>query len=509
MLSKELISTNMLSRLRRQIIPTTGFLLQTSTAVIKRVGPIVLTVSIAALCVPGFAQSSPEPFVPYKDFIANTKKAIPGDFIGHVDTKLDALARTIDADRPVVNFRVQDEAKFEEMRQAVLARYQDVEVSHSFMIGTQHYDCVPVMQQPAVRNYHLTKIATPPLSLVQNHEQKDGTAESRDVESLKPEFDDYGNATHCDADTVPLLRLTLEMMSRFSSVQEFYQKPSKRSTRATPSAGEGQEDRVALAETQHKYSVLYLQADNLGANATFNIWSPAITVTNVSLAEFSIMQGWIEGGSKSGTQTLEWGWEVSPVTYDDFKSHFFIGSTADNYSHFCANNACGDFVILPGADASVLGSTFGGYSSVGGTQHEFTSTYTYFEGNWWLSRGNVSVGYFPGAKHFGNGQLSKFGQLLEFGTETTGETTWPAAGSGQWGTSGYGKAAYLRQLWYYDRNGHIVWDSGIGRLSNASCYNNTGGLYNATKGNIPQNTSNPSWWDVYFFVGGPGGSSCN
>jgi hypothetical protein len=115
--------------------------------------------------VPGFAQSSPEPFVPYKDFIANTKKAIPGDFIGHVDTKLDALARTIDADRPVVSFRVQDEAKFEEMRQAVLARYQDVEVSHSFMIGTQHYDCVPVMQQPAVRNYHLTEIATPPPSV--------------------------------------------------------------------------------------------------------------------------------------------------------------------------------------------------------------------------------------------------------------------------------------------------------------------------------------------------------
>src|SRR5580704_6926578 len=56
--------------------------------------------------------------------------------------------------------RVKTAAAFEEMRQHILTMYGGVSVKHSFLLGSDPYDCVPIMQQPAVRLRGLKSIAT-------------------------------------------------------------------------------------------------------------------------------------------------------------------------------------------------------------------------------------------------------------------------------------------------------------------------------------------------------------
>ena len=58
--------------------------------------------------------------------------------------------------------RVKDLAAFEDMRRHVLTMYQGVSVSHSFVLGSHYFDCVPIEQQPSVRLQGLGTIATPP-----------------------------------------------------------------------------------------------------------------------------------------------------------------------------------------------------------------------------------------------------------------------------------------------------------------------------------------------------------
>src|SRR5208337_2976066 len=90
------------------------------------------------------AQSGPAEFVPFRNFIDQTTTANADDYLG----------------KPASN--VKDAAAFEEMRQHILNMYDGVEVNHSFLLDSAYYDCVPVMQQPAVRKYGIKKIATPP-----------------------------------------------------------------------------------------------------------------------------------------------------------------------------------------------------------------------------------------------------------------------------------------------------------------------------------------------------------
>src|SRR5262249_38085203 len=152
----------------------------------------------------------------------------------------------------------------------------------------------------------------------------------------------------------------------------------------------------------------------------------------------SLSQEWYVGGSGSGTQTAEVGWQVQPNYWHTTKSVLFIYWTADNYSKTgCYNLVCSGFVQKN--NQVTFGAAFTTVSTVGGTQYDFTARYYFYQGNWWLAINGAWIGYFPGSLYRG-GQMSQYAQKVEYGSESAGSTVWPAEGSGQWATAGYGKA---------------------------------------------------------------------
>ena len=414
------------------------------------------------------AQSGPTEFVPFRNFIDQTTTVNAADYLGQPASK------------------VKDAGAFEEMRQHILNMYHGVEVNHSFVLDSAHYDCVPIEQQPAVRKYGIKKIASPPPQSILDKSADDqaGTIEPASQLDSENPFDAFGNSVHCEEHTIPMRRITLETMTRFQTLQQFFQKSPNEQV-------PGQKKKHAPGAA-HKYSFTYQWVNNLGGNSNLNIWSPYV---NTAAGEiFSLSQEWYVGGSGSGEQTEEVGWVVYPAMFGDEYSHFFIFSTPDDYNSGCWNNSCGDFVQV--ANGSFLGARFNPTSSTfGGQQIEFSSEYELYKGNWWVSYSGTWVGYYPGSMYHG-GQNTKYAQLIEFGTEGVGTNVWPPEGSGQWPSKGYEYAAFQRNLWYFNTSAGTVWDSLTPDIPSPNCYSIAG----------PYHSSGD--WTVYFYEGGPGGSGC-
>src|ERR1035438_1117300 len=97
--------------------------------------------SAAALVV--FAASAllhAQEFVPFSDFVQNVKAA------------------DVNAVFALPTAKATDAASVEEMRQHLLKLYDGVNVAQSYVVGPQTIDCIPTMQQPAVRMLGLTSI---------------------------------------------------------------------------------------------------------------------------------------------------------------------------------------------------------------------------------------------------------------------------------------------------------------------------------------------------------------
>jgi len=409
------------------------------------------------------AQPARTEFVPFNNFIDQTATANAADYLARPDS------------------RVKDAAAFEEMRQHILSRYQGVEVQHSFLLDSMHFDCVPIMQQPSVQNRGIRKLASPPPQSLLRDQPTDDM--QRDPQHR---FDAFGNYQYCEEGTIPLQRITLETLSRFPTLQQFFHKSLDGAEH-----GPGQHRDAGPDADAHKYSFTYQNVNNLGGNSNLNIWDPYVNTSEGEV--FSLSQEWYVGGSGSATQTVEVGWVVYPGMFGDEKPHFFIFSTPDDYAHGCWDNTCGDFVQEK--DKGLLGAAFSTVSKTGGAQYEFSARYYLYKGNWWLGYQGTWVGYYPGSD-FNGGQLTKNAQLIEFGTESVGSTIWPPEGSGAWPSKGFGYAAFQRNLWYTNLSGSGIWDSLTPDIPSPNCYS-IAGPYSGT-----------GKWTVYFYEGGPGGTGC-
>jgi hypothetical protein len=427
-----------------------------------------------------YAQETPSQFVPFGDFIWNTEAARFEDYSVRAES------------------RAKDASAFEEMRQHILALYQGVEVSHSFVLDSNHFDCVPIEQQPSVRTLGLKGIALPPPGpALLSQPQEDSPTPEGPVNltsqlAAESQFDEFGNSLGCEEDTIPMFRITLEQLTRFPTLRQFFQKIPDELGRGTEPA----QTIFPPAIQSHKYSYTSQSVNNLGGNSSLNVWSPAV---NTSLGEvFSLSQQWYAGGSGTklpGEQTAEVGWQNYPALYGGQNSRLFIYWTADGYTKTgCYNLTCAGFVQTNKSWA--FGAGFSNYSSLGGTQYEFAAQYEFFQGNWWLFLGGTAVGYFPGSVYHG-GQLTHYAQLIEFGTESVGPTAWPPEGSGQWSSMGWSHAAYQRNLFYINTSGSGVWDSLTAWQPSPKCYSISRPFYSSSSG-----------WGIYFYEGGPGGGGC-
>jgi hypothetical protein len=92
---------------------------------------------------------------------------------------------------------VESEAAFEEMKRHILFLYDGVTPRHTFLgRDNQFVDCIPIEQQPGLRHPRLGKI---PLQM----------------EAPKPSL---------AAGTIPMRRVTLQEMTRFRTLDEFFAK---------------------------------------------------------------------------------------------------------------------------------------------------------------------------------------------------------------------------------------------------------------------------------------------
>jgi Neprosin len=424
--------------------------------------------AMAPLAPSAHAQVQPQrpEFVPFTGFLASLKSARAAAFVGRLDAK------------------VHDAAEFGKMRSYLLTLYRGASAERSFLLDNQTFDCIPIMQQPSVRKFGLSTIASPP-----PNSPGDAMGEDMPAEPVKA-ADEFGNVQECAAGTIPMRRITLEELSGHKTLAEFFQKFL--STEA--------DGHTSVVPT-HRWAHAYDYEPNLGGEAVHNVWRPAVKGPDSEV--FSLSQQWYSGSLGSGpNQTAEIGWQNYPAKWRTQDPVVFIYWTADNYNKTgCYNLDCPGFVQV---DSKLpLGAALTPVSVARGKQSEAYFGYRLHQGNWWAAVGASKstsrwIGYYP-TKIYKYGQMSQYATEFDIGGETVGGTEWPAMGSGQWAYRGLGYAAYDRAILYRNENGglHAPYLSTTVQGANAhKCYSIT----------FPEKARTD--WLTYFYFGGPGGTDC-
>jgi hypothetical protein len=405
-------------------------------------------------------------FVPFADFIKQTKTA--------------RLAHYLAAGAAVT-----EEVEFERMRAHLLLLYGNMTVTHSYETSDGNtFDCVPIAEQPGLRlaERRTDKPAAPPD--LGPTPAPVGTTPKHTLQAGLPQVapgskDGHGNARTCPPGTIPMRRITLEEMTRFRTLEDFFRKDPR--VKSHP--------RLLAADTvPHRYAHAYQFVNNIGGASHLNLWSPSPTTDN-----FSLSQHWYTGGSGSGLQTVEGGWQVYPAKYRTANAVLFIYWTADGY------NRTGNYNLDAAAFVQTngnwhLGAGFDKYSTRDGEQREFGMQWKRDarNGNWWLFLATGTtwdpVGYYPQSL-FGTGQMATFATEIDYGGEVTG-TSSGQMGSGSMANEGFARAAYQRAIYYTDTADASVWATLTGSAANSTCY--TIDVHNNSGGD----------WGTYFYFGG-------
>jgi hypothetical protein len=383
-----------------------------------------------------------------------------------------------------VTYSADNYGAFEEMRKHILRLSNGVEVQHSFIDSHgQIIDCVPVEQQISVRGTG-ARIATPPDLEMRFSDPPAG------VTLVQPQLiaggvDKFGNTFGCPLGTIPVRRITLEEMTRFGSLREYFRKPPR---------GRGRHPRLSPPEVDaqiHKYAHAYQDVPNLGGHSFLDIWDPS-----VGSQVFSLAQHWYAGGNP--VQTAECGWQVFPQKYQTTKPVLFIYWTADGYSQTGSYNL-DDAGFVQTNHQWILGGALDTISVDSGQQYELGITWRLVGGNWYLyingSDSNSAVGYYP-TSLYAAGQMATNATDVDYGGEVVNQTFWPPMGSGAFANTGNLHAAYHRDIYYFDLNAGQQQAVLTPVQTSANCYTL-----------LPANSPDP--WNVNFFFGGPGGNACS
>jgi len=408
----------------------------------------VVAALLALVAAPARAQvPAPES---YAAFQRGLERAVAADFAG----------------RPGAHVR--DAVAFDAMRAHLLSLYRGMTATGSFAFDGDVFDCVPVAQQPSVRLLGLRAIDTPP-------DRPPAGSLLRGVRVAT-----VASAEHACADgTIPFRRITLEELTRYATLQDFF-------------------DKEPHAAQAHKYAFQYESANTRGSSGVLDLWDPTIDTAESEV--FSLSQHWTVGTVGTVTQTAEVGWQKFPQKYGATKhSVFFIYYTTDSYNANtgCYNLDCAGFVQT--SKSVIIGGSFPAYSKLGPPRVDYAFTTGYFAktlgGNWWLAFNGNWIGYYP-VKLYGSGRLAHYSNLSEFGGETVGTTDWPPMGSGKFGITQTAQAAYQAQIEYYTLTG-VLHNAALTADNQApKCYSTT----NAKLYAAPDLIS--------FYFGGPGGTGC-
>jgi hypothetical protein len=401
------------------------------------------------------------------------------------------------------DFRTRADAKvesanaFDQMKDHLLKLYQNVEAQHTFIEnGGKIVDCIPIEQQPSLRSWKGRILSAPPPPQLYETETEQVPSKTTapapgplptkpPPPQLHPDYRDrFGNQMWCPTGTIPMVRITLEELSRFKNLRDFFRKaPGGSSLPGT--AIETKEPQIDMTIRRHAVALQHVR--NIGATSNINVWNPAL-----GSAKLSLSQIWLIGGDGARLQTVECGWHVYPGSVHP---RLFIYWTADNYETTgCYNLACDGFCQTDGS--SILGGALAS-SQVGPDQQvEFKMGFFLAQGAWWFYLNNQAVGYYP-VSIFRNGPLTAEARLLHAGGEVVRNTVWPPMGSGFFAGNGFAVAAYQHNVAYAPP------PSGGLRLARLEPHEPSPGCYTVGVQNFSS-----SAWNTYFFFGGPGGASC-
>jgi hypothetical protein len=269
-----------------------------------------------------------------------------------------------------LSFSANDPAAFEEMREHILGQSEGVEVQHSFVDDHgQIFDCIPIEQQFSLKGTGI-KVAKP----IDLEVPASGSL-SKTTLIQSPlgvgRSDKFGNDMRSPDATIPVRRVTLEELTRFGSMREFFRKPP---------LGRGRHPRLSpppdIDSQVHKYAHAFQDVPSLGGHSFIDIWDPA-----VGSQVFSLSQQWYAGGDP--VQTAECGWQVFPQKYQTTKPVLFIYWTADDYGQTGSYNL-DDKGFVQTNNSWPLGSALDTISTDGGQQFELEITWQLVSGNWWL-----------------------------------------------------------------------------------------------------------------------------
>jgi Neprosin activation peptide len=125
------------------------------------------------------------------------------------------------ARQPSDSSGVASTTEFARMRDHILDLYKGLKVTHSYVNSDgQYIDCVPIDQQPSLRRPDGTfeKVASPPTPIPLP------LGAPAPIPPSAPTTDVFGNLQQCPVGTIPMRRITLEEMTRFHTLEDFFRK---------------------------------------------------------------------------------------------------------------------------------------------------------------------------------------------------------------------------------------------------------------------------------------------
>jgi len=319
--------------------------------------------------------------------------------------------------------------------------------------------------------------------------------------------------------TVPILRPDISKINAPGSAASFFSKYGTpgdagfigEAARRALAPLEGAESRhpltiLGLYPGTHLYVGTTRTVTNYGFDAKINVWDPFVTQGTLPNGELSLAQGAVTRGSGVGLQTVEVGWMEFPSKFGDPWPHLFTYYTTNNYTSDGANTGGfnSDYAGWVQVSTTVApGVRLTPTSTVGvANQREIAISVWLSGGNWWVWYINQWIGYYPGTLFATTGLRSQ-AATVAFQGEVIDETAFLATstdmGSGQFASTGWGNAAYMRQLQYLSAaNGvsPVRYSPGSTLVSNANCYSH-----------LAQYTSTDPNFLSSFFFGGPGYNS--
>ena len=388
-------------------------------------------------------------------------------------------------DTTAIPERVKSEAERARM-QAYLDNYQQGQVILKTieLPSGEIIDFIDLYSQPALRKHKISRdsVRLAPATLPDGA-KRDSSRRAENYLTRDMVYTLTGDT--CPKGAIPIRRLTMETLTRFETLEDFFHKGH--GYFRPPCGGDGG------SAAGHEYAHAERGVDNWGAESILNLWDNYVEKSD----EFSLSQIWVARGDGANQETLEAGWQVYRDMYGDWGPHLFIYFTPDNYGDGGGYNlSTGDFVQVNNTVYITGGFTH--HSEEHGTQYEI-KLLIYKDGtngSWWLKYGDTWVGYWPRSLFDANG-VANIGDEVDFGgeivnTRTDNRHTRTDMGSGNWPSQGFGEAAFHRNIKFVDTDNFYRNATGLSASrTNANCYD------------IDLVESSGSW-EVYFYFGGSG-----